>query len=207
MQQVMTVTSLFAAPLATVKLNLSAEDKQKLKNFAKKQEYYNTGDSDMNKHFSQKSRNDFVLDDPELSSVKTAFLKMIYSYKNEVFKYNTTHFNMTTSWFTKSKHGQFSKSHDHKNCFISSCYYFGVNEFSNIEFNDPYQREFAFEASEQNEYNSTSLQIKPTDDVMIIFPSNIPHRITTQTAKSVRYSIACNYTPVGSYGINDSQVK
>lgn len=207
MKQVMTITSLFAAPLATVKLNLTNEDKEKLKKFAKSQEYYNTGDATSNKHLSQKSRDDFVLDNPELSSIRTAFLKMIYSYKNEVFKYNTTHFNMTTSWFTKSRHGQFSNSHDHKNCFISSCYYFGDNQFSNIEFNDPHQREFAFEASEQNEFNSTSLQIKPTDDVMIIFPSNIPHRITTQTSKSVRYSIACNYTPVGRYGINDSQVK
>lgn len=200
------VSRVFSTPISLVKVGLTEEERESLISLSENLDYYHTGASLFKETLSQKSYNEFVLKDKNFISIKEKFLKAVIGVKNTVFKYSTTDIDMSTSWVTKSEFGQGSDYHNHKNCWLSSCYYFGSNQFSKITFLINRLDSYMFEADSFNEYNITTYEVTPSNDLLIIFPSYLTHRITPQEYNQTRYSLACNYIPVNSYGVGDSRV-
>jgi hypothetical protein len=62
-----------------------------------------------------------ILDNyPEL---KMDVMEVFNFYKNDILKYESTEFKITTSWLTKVRPGGMSHYHNHKNCMYSGVLY------------------------------------------------------------------------------------
>ena len=88
----------------------------------------------------------------------------------------------------------------HKYADIS--YFIGDIKFQNME-TIRYQLNY----EQGNLFNSIEYEIKPTNGMFIIFPSEVWHKITQNNSDITRYSLAMNFLPTGFMGYLDSQAK
>ena len=139
-----------------------------------------------------------ILEKPKFKFLKKIIMKELYFYTKEVLKYNHK-FKMTTSWFTKTEKGQESNYHNHKNSYISCVLYTNVDDISgNISFiNYKDDKMFQLNPFEYNSFNSESIRIKPTNGMIIFFPSEVHHKININESYISRLSLACNFIPLG----------
>ena len=143
--------------------------------------------------------------------IKKILLNKFKKFAKDTLSYNND-FAITTSWFTRIEKGQYSEFHCHKNSFYSGVYYH--DEYSNnsapIEFYSPIYglSDFSLgDASESTLQNSSSWDIPPKKNSLLLFPSYLNHRIGTHHEDSPRYSLAFNIVPIGEYGHGDSRMK
>ena len=156
----------------------------------------------------QVTKNWHILDHPKLKFLRDEIMKEFYLYAHGVMKY-VNEFEITTSWFTKAAKNQNCQYHLHNNCMITGTLYLQTNENSgDISFQDYNNRRFDLVVDEANVYNALEWHIKPSDGLLIFFPSELYHKIEKNKTDSPRYSLAFNMTPIGQIGRKyaDSQV-
>ena len=154
------------------------------------------------------SRNRKVLDDlPELKSI---FTEKINYHIREVYKWNVD-FQFTKSWVTKAHTGGFSHEHRHANNLLSGCYYpFGDKEF-NIMFKSPlpYSWDIPSDVPEEpidSVFAAKQIKFVATDNLLIIFPSYLKHKVMPNNSNDIRYSLAFNVFPKGKISRADSEI-
>ena len=143
---------------------------------------------------------------PRLEKV---LLKEFNYFKNTYLHYESTDFYMTTSWMTKCTPNSCGYMHNHKNCVYSGVLYF-QDEIGSIQFSNENiipESIMLNEPSEYNLYNSSSWEITPKKNLMIIFPSYLFHKVNTHISNENRYSLAFNLFPKGNIGKNDSSLR
>ena len=185
------VYPLFSLPLMAVSLDI---DNNKLLNHIKNITYRNNIHSD--KCYLSESVK--ILENKKLKKEKEIFLKAIKEYL-KLLGY-TQNFKILNSWSTKIKPNYQSKPHVHTNTWISGVYYTQDNSsirfiknwanssFFNLEFNNS-----------TNIYSATKWDLKVKKNTLLIFPSELQHKIQKNTLKYDRYSIAFNVLPIGSF--------
>jgi len=156
---------------------------------------------------SKSSKNRYVLDD--FLPLRQFILNEFLNFKNNVFNYSSTDFEMTTSWVTKTEKGSQSGYHIHTNSYYSGILYMdddkSPNQVGKLEFMDSNPNQIAPNNTDEfNVYNSSSWEIEPRKNLIVFFPSNLHHRITFHNSEQPRYSIAFNFFPINSFGKNDS---
>ena len=182
---------LFSLPLMAMSLDI---DNNKLLKHIKNISYKSNPNSD--KCYLSKSVK--ILDDKKLKKEKETFLKAIKEYLKLL---GYTHgFKILNSWSTKVKQNYQSQPHVHTNTWISGVYYTQDNSsirfiknwanssFFNLEFNNSI-----------NIYSATRWDLKVKKNTLLIFPSELQHKIQKNTLKYDRYSIAFNVLPIGSF--------
>ena len=131
-------------------------------------------------------------------------MKEFSLYASGVLKY-TNEFEITTSWFTMSTKGQSSNFHNHNNCMMSAVLYLQTNENSgNIIFENFSNSRFALHIEEYNVFNSPQWFLKPEDGLLVIFPSEVHHKIVENESDTTRYSLAFNLIPTGLLGVEST---
>ena len=185
------VYPLFSLPLMAMSLDI---DNNKLLKYIKNISYKSNPHSD--KCYLSKSVK--ILDDKKLKKEKETFLKAIKEYL-KLLGY-THDFKILNSWSTKVKQNYQSQPHVHTNTWISGVYYTQDNSsirfiknwanssFFNLEFNNSI-----------NIYSATRWDLKVKKNTLLIFPSELQHKIQKNTLKYDRYSIAFNVLPIGSF--------
>ena len=185
------VYPLFSLPLMAVSLDI---DNNKLLNHIKNITYRNNIHSD--KCYLSESVK--ILENKKLKKEKEIFLKAIKEYL-KLLGY-TQNFKILNSWSTKIKPNYQSQPHVHTNTWISGVYYTQDNSsirfiknwanrsFFNLEFNNS-----------TNIYSATKWDLKVKKNTLLIFPSELQHKIQKNTLKYDRYSIAFNVLPIGSF--------
>ena len=145
-----------------------------------------------------------VLEEDKFSYLKKQILNEFYNFSYNVMHYKNE-FKITTSWFTKSITNQSSNYHNHNNCMFSGILYLQTDENSgDVSFEDFNNRRYKLDVKEYNIYNCTEYKFKPIDGLMILFPSEVHHKILKNNSSVVRHSLAFNFVPVGKIGSNDS---
>ena len=185
------VYPLFSLPLMAVSLDI---DNNKLLNHIKNITYRNNIHSD--KCYLSESVK--ILENKKLKKEKEIFLKAIKEYL-KLLGY-TQNFKILNSWSTKIKPNYQSQPHVHTNTWISGVYYTQDNSsirfiknwanssFFNLEFNNSI-----------NIYSATRWDLKVKKNTLLIFPSELQHKIQKNILKGNRYSIAFNVLPLGSF--------
>lgn len=195
----MKIHSLFSKPVYERKTNI---DTKYLLSVAKKEAYTKAGYNKSISNHSSLSTNLNILNKKLLKNIKNQIVQYIYDYTSNVLQYSNT-FNITTSWFTKTVTNQASDYHKHKNSVFSAILY--LNEahgnLSFINFEDQF---FDLNKKEHNMLNSNAFEIIPKEGTIIIFPSNLYHKIMLNTNEETRYSLALNIMPTGKIGNKDS---
>ena len=140
--------------------------------------------------------------------IKKILLDKFKEIAKEEYQYDND-FIITTSWFTKTKKGQQSIFHSHKNSFYSGVYYFGdySEDSAPIAFENPltpFMDFYMYPSGEWTIKNSQTWEITPRKNLLILFPSYIRHTIMRSEDDGVRESLAFNIVPIGEYGASDS---
>ena len=186
-------------PIAVGSYELGREFADEELNFLEKQEWVNhignTGcvATDLLNHKEFSNLRLFVED-----SLKD-YLKLTISPmdENEVY--------ITQSWASISTPGQFHHGHVHQNSLISGVLYLSAEEGKDsIVFTSEkkYQR-IQLQAKEATAYNSAQLVHVKTGD-LLIFPSELEHRVEPTTSNSDRISVSFNTFVRGNIGYKNS---
>ena len=197
----MQLVPLFASTLFSLQIDEDTDELKEDKTFTISQKY-------QDKHGKQpSSERDFrVLQ--KYPRVNDILLDSWNAIAKDVLFYPQD-FIITTSWFTKVLDGDESHAHLHKNSFYSGVYYFDeyTEDSAVIEFYSPTLpfSDYHFEPTQYNVVNSTSWQIKPQKNKLILFPSFVNHKILTNKG-GPRRSLAFNIAPIGVYGEGDSLI-
>ena len=59
-------------------------------------------------------------------------------------------------------------------------------------------------SAQSNIYNSSDCRILPQQNMMVMFPSALRHKVTRNNSDKIRYSLALNMMPKGLCGTGDS---
>lgn len=141
---------------------------------------------------------------------KREILDAFEDMKTNEMKYKSSKFEMTTSWATKTLYGGRGHYHHHANCAFSGVLYEShIDGGAPLEFQAPGPfSSFSFcEPDEFNILNSPAWKFTPEQNLLVLFPSSLKHRIGAHLSETPRYSLAFNFLPVGQIGQGDSSAR
>lgn len=127
------------------------------------------------------------------------------SYIIDVMNYQTD-IQFTSSWLTRTYNGGSCLQHSHTNSWYSGIIYFGAydEDSAPLTFFDPLHKTINVEAFDYHYFNSTSWDIEPRTNMMLMFPSWLQHKVQLHKTDTKRYSLAFNLMPKGPAGHDDS---
>ena len=97
-------------------------------------------------------------------------------------------------WVNLDKTNTYGCSHAHYNCILSGSFYLTIPEGSgNIIFERPDQSEFQYKADEYNVYSYKTYAVEPKEDMIVMFPSFIKHRIDMHNFKPEEKRICISF--------------
>lgn len=143
---------------------------------------------------------------PELKNI---IMNEVSEFGKNVMGYPADCLKLTTSWFTKTLPGGSSVFHVHRNSVISGCFYLdGGPNHAPISFLN--KRSFdgglLIQPLEPTSYHQNEALYDGKEGRLLLFPSEVPHRVCLHNAMVPRYSIAFNTFFVGAHGVGDSSV-
>lgn len=192
----MEITGLFPTPIGFFELNREFT-KQELKCFSKLQKdtYNNTS--------NKTSNNTFVLDLPELASLKLDVLKSVQEFATRVSGLSSDNeVYITQSWLNYTTKGESHHKHFHSNSFLSGVLYIDADPFADqITFYDSREvYHLDFEPTHYNDFNSRSWRFPVKSKSIVIFPSDTLHGVDTKHSSNLRTSLAFNTYIHGTLG-------
>lgn len=196
---------IFATPVGMVQLD--DVDQTLIENRLASLEYVRTQTPLKNR--CSMSKDLYILNKQELSQLKSVIMEKVKEFNTLIVGNEDCDFAMTTSWATKTAPGETSTSHNHKNSKYSAVYYNKIHSqmggifFSNYDCRDS----FGIGIEHPTPYNADGWPVYPEDKTLIIFPSYLYHTIMENRGNQIRYSIACNFLPIGNFGAGDSRIQ
>jgi hypothetical protein len=190
---------LFASKLESIDSELVFSLLEKLEYFSVNDEVEKTSLVAI-KNYNLLNDNNLNLLKLEIEKKFNYFIKLVYTYECQ--------FKIVNSWATKTIKGINSVDyHTHTNSMFTAVYYpKGGENYADLILDTDKKRDFFIKPKVINQYNSSRYYIKPQDNELIIFPSNISHRIGEHLSDEIRYSIAVNFMPIGKIGSYDSYI-
>ena len=117
----------------------------------------------------------------------------IYEWKKPV------NFNIDGAWFNANEKGDYNISHRHSRSHFSFVWYLKVPVSSSgqliLEHPDSaliMTGLFDLERGDKNHYNSETMQITPSEGLMVMFPASLKHRVERYEGQETRVSLAFN---------------
>ena len=153
-----------------------------------------------------------LLDDPNCLEIRNKILNAFDDYAYNLLKIKPeTEFYLTTSWAVKFMPGGSAQAHTHTNSLFSGTLYLKTaGETGQITFHSTQKylnfssTTISLEFTEQNLFNSSTWSITPTENQIIIFPSNVMHSVEVNNSKDDRISVAFNLFVRGNFGYRES---
>jgi len=124
----------------------------------------------------------------------------------EILMLKNINYRIFNSWLTKAGPKTSSDSHKHTNSWLSGVYYPKGHPGFSINFCYDNVHPFYTRPTEYNIYNSTDWTIFPEDNHLILFFSQLRHKIMPNESTKDRFSLAFNILPKGQFGDDDSKV-
>jgi len=124
----------------------------------------------------------------------------------EILMINDINYRVVSSWLTKTKPKGFSDSHIHTNSWMSGIYYPKSDPSFRIKFFYDNTSQFFTRPTEYNIYNSNWRIFIPEDNSLILFFSQLRHKILPNKSKKDRFSLSFNLLPKGEFGVGDSRI-
>jgi len=124
----------------------------------------------------------------------------------EILMLKNINYRICSSWMTKVKPKGFSASHIHSNAWLSGVYYPKGDPGFSIKFFYDNTTHFFTKPTEYNIYNSREETIIPEDNFLILFFSQLRHKVMPNQSKKDRFSLSFNLLPKGEFGVFDSKI-
>lgn len=148
------------------------------------------------------SSNKFVLDAPELTSLREELDTHLQAYFERIYNTaNNVKLEITQSWLTATPKGGAHHTHSHPNSVASGVLYINLAEHDGINFyRNEDQQWFDLQPKENNYYNAYSYHIETRVGDLVIFPSYIKHGVRQVSEDVERISLAFNTFLSGELG-------
>lgn len=152
------------------------------------------------------SLNKYILNEVEMSTIKSEVQKAIDVYLNQIIiPENKLEIYVTQSWLNYTKENQYHHRHNHSNSFLSGVYYIDVDENSDqIHFSKEGYRQINVTPKEWTVWNSEEWWIPVKTGKIVVFPSNLVHKVAVKKGKNTRCSLAFNTFIKGKMGSYNS---
>jgi uncharacterized protein (TIGR02466 family) len=178
------------------------------KDFSKELEYVKSLEHKLNeksqKEYAKQSTNTFLLDEPELASIREFIEAYLKFYVHNVLEC-TDELVITQAWSNICEKGKKHHEHVHPNSIVSGVFYFQINEnLPPIEFRNPNTHSFNLNIQKQNNFNSATFLLPLNSGELILFPSNLIHSVPENKSDLPRISLAFNTFAKNSLGSIDS---
>jgi len=134
----------------------------------------------------------------EINKAIDATIKKILMLKN-------INYRIFSSWLTKTRPEDFSASHNHGNSWLSGIYYPKGDPGFSVKFFYDNVTQFFTPPTKYNIYNSSHWVVIPEDNFLILFFSQLRHKIMPNQSKKDRFSLAFNLLPKGEFGDSDTK--
>jgi len=185
---------LFSMPLMAIPLDINS---QNILKFIKTLSYQKNLKESDGTYLSKSIK---ILEHQQLKKEKDIFIGAIQIYLNAI-SYGKQ-YKILNSWATKTLKNCASQLHVHRNSWLSAVYYPESHNGFAITFvkNLPTTSFFALDYDIPNNiYSCDEWKIKPSQNVLLIFPSDLYHKIEKNLTNKIRYSLALNINPVGLF--------
>ena len=141
-----------------------------------------------------------------MPDLKFHFESLMQDISVQLLQQFTEGFNIGSSWFTRTRKGQLSTMHNHKNYYMSGVLY--LQDDNRIMLQNPLfdKSHFLFSVKEQSPYTCTTTLIAPPKNSFLLLPAYLFHQIPPYEKDDVRYSLVMNYHPTGTYGYEASSI-
>jgi hypothetical protein len=185
---------LFPTPLMIYEVEIEEKEKVFLLNQYPDNVMENTGNST--------STDKNILKRPEVRGL----YEMMLSHVNDAFTriHNPSKdcgLYITQSWLNFTIKEQYHHRHNHPNSFYSAVLYLKVCDKDNITFYHPtYNNSYEIYSNHYGLYNCSSWEIPVKDNVLLIFPSTLPHSVPTLKHDNLRASLSFNTFLRGEFG-------
>ena len=141
--------------------------------------------------------------------IKQELIKIFTDFMNlHVLNSSEQEYTITTSWITENNSGASMTRHNHKNSFYSSVLYFDevTQDHPPLLFENPFNNSgFYIEIKNPNQFTGETFTAPIAKGLILFFPSYMFHFHQPFMPTNIsRKSLACNYIPIGKYGISDS---
>tara|TARA_R110000796_G_scaffold252523_1_gene387367 strand:+ start:3188 stop:3799 length:612 start_codon:yes stop_codon:yes gene_type:complete len=184
----MILSKLFSTPVAAFKLNhLDTEQKSFLLNTE-------VGNNSNPYLGNVASNNNYILNQPELESLKKNIQDCINKYKEEVMSCDQELY-VTNSWVNFLQPGTKHSMHHHSNSVLSGVYYIKTDDKTpnlRLEHPNTHLWPLCWERKKFNHENSLGEVIVIEDNMLILFPSSIWHSVELNTSSITRVSLSFN---------------
>ena len=197
----MRVLPLFSKVFYETMLDFSDDDLNMFKSVVDTYEIERSGVKTDTSNISLSTKTKELFKNPAFTELVKEINNEFTMFQNEYMKYTNNNFEITTSWATITKPKQESNFHNHFNSMYSGIFYINTPKNSgNIMFEDFRDKRYNLEPNEHNDYNSHAYMFEPKPGMLILFPSEVHHKILKNNSNEDRYSIAFNMIPKGGIG-------
>ena len=192
------VYPIFSKPLYVNNIDY---DVKKIYSQLKKVKWVSVADVDSNKEFSSSSSVDRnILNKKPYKEIKKHIEEHFYNYVYNALELKQE-FKITTSWLTKTLCNQKAPYHNHNNCMYSGVLYLKTpKEKAAITFENYENKRFHLIPKNYNLFNTREFVIDTSPGDIVIFPSELFHKININSFNEERISLAFNFFPVGKLG-------
>jgi uncharacterized protein (TIGR02466 family) len=151
------------------------------------------------------STDTYILESNEMKNIKEFCQSATDVYFNEIYSPKNSKdasLVITQSWLNYTNKQQFHHSHTHPNSIISGVFYINADrKFDEIIFNKPdMHMQFEITPNKRTDYNTYEVTFKIGKYELIMFPSNMYHRVPLVETNETRVSLAFNTFFRGTLG-------
>ena len=198
------VLPLFSQPLFTTETKLYNDELNFIETELKKEKISH---SEINKLSEDPIKNKFhtglenILQKDQYKNLKKVIIDSIKLFNDSYLRYDTN-FVIIKSWVASSPFDSSCEIHRHNNSFLSGVIYIKANENSgDIEFENFNHRDILIYPRNDNTlYNVERYWVKPKPGLLLLFPSNMYHRVHKNKSGEDRVSVSFDIMP--TYFIN-----
>ena len=146
-----------------------------------------------------RSKNSYLMKQPELSKLKTFFQLELAKYCDEILG-SKSKLDITQAWVHRITKNSYLHEHVHSNSIVSGVFYFRNDNHANITFSKDTTDRITLQRHTVTEFNAEDLILAPQSGDLILFPSQLKHGVSINTKEKDRYSLAFNTFCFGELG-------
>lgn len=188
------ILPIFYTPLAVVgeQYKMSEKEIEYIKNLEL---------SERNKEGNHTTKDKYIFSNEQLKYFKNYCTNYLNEYTREILGIKNVNFYITQSWANFNNKNEAHHLHSHQNSIISGVFYLD-NKGGNIKF---IKKNFLEEMNLSFNYNNTDyfhneFEFKIEKNTLILFPSNVEHKVEINNEDDTRISIAFNSYFEGKLG-------
>tara|TARA_B100001250_G_scaffold409352_1_gene433526 strand:+ start:1825 stop:2427 length:603 start_codon:yes stop_codon:yes gene_type:complete len=189
------INLIFSTPIWTSHLNEFQDVNKKMEEYIKKQMELDSKGKKASNINGWHSENFNLKDEEVVFFINTISIKIQKAMEDMGWDLSKNKIEIPNIWSIINKRGSSNAMHIHSNSYLSAAYYVKAPEkCGDIVFYDPRQSRLVRKPkiSKLNNLNGEEVNIKPTDGLLVLFPSYLYHSVNENLSNKERIVISFN---------------